>query len=70
MPKKWTYAGHGPEGRSYFQEVKTPALKKGKTPPPPPNFLPQDLSKTFDQNNPPILTGAQGYSQAMEKKEE
>lgn len=37
---------------------------------PPDNFTPQDRARTSDEDHPPILTGAQGYAQARESKED
>ncbi|MDO8340922.1 MAG: hypothetical protein Q7T59_03035 [Candidatus Woesebacteria bacterium] len=64
---KWEFIGQNPEGKKYFKRIR---VKKPKAcPEPPPNFTPNEEFKTFSEDNPPILTGAQGYSQAMEKKE-
>lgn len=40
MPKKWVPVGQGPEGRTYFQEIRTPKLKIGQIPPEPQCPLP------------------------------
>ena len=55
--------------KTYFVEVKVPRFKKTGQPEPPPNFSPSDLTRTYDLENPPILTHAQAVSQALEKKE-
>ncbi len=72
MPKKLRASVGGPENKTYFVEVKIPRLKETKDgmPEPPPNFPPVDLGRTSDLDHPPILTGAQGMAQALEKKED
>ena len=71
MPKKWVRGGINPEGTRFLIEVNVPRLRKTKdgVPKPPLNFPPSDEIKTFDLDHPPILTYAQGVSQALEKKE-
>lgn len=71
MLKKIVASVGGPEGKTYFIEVKAPKLRKTKdgAPQPPPNFPPEDKAKTFDSDSPPILTFTQAISEALEKKE-
>lgn len=69
MPKKWVRGGLTPEGSVYLVEEKVPRPKKTGQPEPPPNFLPEDLAKTSDEEHPPIISFVQGVSQALEKKE-
>ncbi|MBL7036944.1 hypothetical protein ISR94_03900 [Candidatus Microgenomates bacterium] len=73
MPKKWIVTRGGPENKKYFTEVEIAKLKDKKddaVPEPPPNFFPGEMEGTTQGLPSPVLTGAQAYFEAMERKED
>jgi hypothetical protein len=66
----WKYTGTNPyTGKKYFCWKSENTEKKPRGPEPPPNFTSEELASTFPIDHPPIITNAQAYELAIEKKE-